>query len=324
MRRILSIVLLSAAAACTPALQAPGDHPQEPVLAVDALIARDGVRLPLRVWHAEAPEKAVVVALHGFNDYSNAWDMPATWWAAHGVTTYAYDQRGFGAGPQAGIWAGVEPMVQDAEDAVRAVHAKHPDVPIFLVGESMGGSVAMAALADPQAPPVAGAVLGGPAVWGRQTMNPVYRAALWFGEHVLPWDPVTGNNLGIWPSDNIEMLRALGRDPLVLKRNRIDMVSGLVDMMDAGLASAPRIRAPTLVLYGERDELIPRHSVETMVEELHDRHRIVVYHNGWHMVFRDLQREVVWRDVLTWMTAPDAPLPSGEERDRLPLFAADK
>ncbi|HUN53214.1 MAG TPA: lysophospholipase [Candidatus Sulfotelmatobacter sp.] len=324
MRRALSIVLLLLAAACTPALQTPGDDPQQPKLTADALITRDGVRLPLRIWPASTPEKAVIVALHGFNDYSNAWAMPAAWWAEHGITTYAYDQRGFGAGPQVGIWAGVEPMVHDAEDAVRLVHARHPHVPVFLVGESMGASVAMVALADPTAPRVAGAVLGGPAVWGRSTMSPLYRAVLWFGVHIMPWDPVTGSNLGIWPSDNIAMLRALGRDPLILKRNRVDMVGGLVDLMDASLAAAPEIRAPTLVLYGQKDELIPRRSVEAMVEKLRDPHRIVVYRNGWHMVFRDLQCEVVWRDVLSWMLTPDAPLPSGEEHDRLPLFTADK
>jgi alpha-beta hydrolase superfamily lysophospholipase len=321
--RCLSIALLLLLAACAPFVQPRGDDPQAPALTADALHTRDGLQLPLRVWRAAIPEQAVVVALHGFNDYGNAWDMPGSWWAEHGVTTYAYDQRGFGRSPEHGFWPGVEPLAQDAADAVRLVRKRHPGLPVFLVGESMGGAVAMAALAGPDPPPVDGVVLGAPAVWGRQIMNPFYRAMLWFGAHTMPWNLATGSSLGIWPSDNIEMLSALGRDPLVIKRTRIDAISGLVDMMDAGLAAAPRIKVPALVLYGQKDALIPRPSVELMLERMHDPHRVVVYADGWHMLFRDLQREVVWRDVLAWMTAPDRPLPSGQERDRLPLFAAD-
>ncbi|HYM33298.1 MAG TPA: alpha/beta hydrolase [Candidatus Cybelea sp.] len=322
MRRLACLVLnLVALAACSPALQPLSDTRQAPALVSDAVIARDGYRLPLRVWRAEPPERAIAIALHGFNDYSNAWDASGTWWAAHGVTVYAYDQRGFGKTDYHGIWPGVDPLVHDVEDATLTIRARHPGVPLFLIGESMGAAVIMAAMADGAPPRVNGVVLGAPAVWGRDSMNELYRAGLWLGLHVMPWNPVTGDNLGFKPTDNIEMLKALGRDPLVIKRTRIDTIGGLVDLMDTAEASAPEIKTPALVLYGAKDELIPRTPIEHMAERLGDPHRMVVYKNGWHMLFRDLQQEVVWRDVLAWMLTPNAPLPSGEERNRLPLFA---
>ena len=46
------------------------------------------------------------------------------------------------------------------------------------------------------------------------------------------------------------MLRALARDPWVIYETRIDMIYGLVDLMDATLAPAPRFDAPMLVAYG--------------------------------------------------------------------------
>ncbi len=45
------------------------------------------------------------------------------------------------------------------------------------------------------------------------------------------------------PSDNIEMLRALGKDPLVIKRTRIDALKGLVDLMSNAETALPAIPA---------------------------------------------------------------------------------
>jgi acylglycerol lipase len=308
---------------CTPVVQTREAARQEPRLAAESLIARDGYALPYKRWQAAGAERAVVIALHGFNDYSNAFAEPGAWWAERGVTAYAYDQRGFGATAQRGLWAGVDVMVSDLEDAVGVVKARHPGRPLFLVGESMGGAIIMAAAASSNSGIEAdGLVLAAPAVWGRSTMPWLYRQALRFFAHVAPWYPLSGQGLGIRPSDNIEMLRALGRDPLIIKETRADALWGLADAMDAGLAASPRLRHPLLLLYGERDEIIPRPPVERMVTELTGPYRVAVYPKGWHMLFRDLQRETVWSDALSWMLDKAGPLPSGQERTALPLFAA--
>src|SRR5712671_3973249 len=73
-----------------------------PQLAGDRLVAADGATLPLRRWLPEGRPRAVVLALHGFNDYSNAFAGAGAGWAKNGIATYAYDQRGFGAAPGRG------------------------------------------------------------------------------------------------------------------------------------------------------------------------------------------------------------------------------
>ena len=70
---------------------------REPALTDEYFITADGTRLPYQMWRPTADPDAVILALHGFNDYSNAFARPAAWWAERGVLTYAYDQRGFGA-----------------------------------------------------------------------------------------------------------------------------------------------------------------------------------------------------------------------------------
>ena len=59
----------------------------------------------------------MILALHGFNDYSNAFDAPAKLWAKQGIATYAYDQRGFGGAPGRGLWPGSEALATDAVTA---------------------------------------------------------------------------------------------------------------------------------------------------------------------------------------------------------------
>ena len=311
--RIGLLVLLLGLAACAPRLQPPGEMLQVPHLESAALLARDGRRLPLKTWPASGPERAVVIALHGFADYSNAFAEPGMFWAGQGITTYAYDQRGFGGTAFPGIWAGTGPLKDDLVDAIHLVRARHPGAPLYILGESMGAAVAMVALAEGEAR-VDGLILSAPAVWGRDTMNFFYRGALWLVAHTVPWDPVTGSGLNIQASDNIEMLRALTRDPLVQKQARIDAIWGLVDLMDAANLAAPELETPLLILYGGHDQVVPKRSVETMLRKVDTPRRVVVYPNGWHLLLRDLQRQVVWDDVLAWMLNGTADLPSGLER----------
>ena len=119
--------------------------------APDRYVTRDGLRLGLMHWDAQNPF-AVIVALHGMSDYSNAFAMPAPFWAEHGITTYAYDQRSFGRSPQPGIWPGNNVMRRDLSDFVDVVKARHPGLPVYVLGESMGGAVVMSAFAS-DAPP---------------------------------------------------------------------------------------------------------------------------------------------------------------------------
>ncbi|MCW5750909.1 MAG: lysophospholipase [Alphaproteobacteria bacterium] len=292
-----------------------------PLLLERTFVTSDGYDLPLRVWPAAGRERAVVLALHGFNDYSNGIDWPADYWARYGITTYAYDQRGFGAGPRAGLWGGEGALARDARDMARLLRRRHPDRPLFLFGESMGGAIAIAALADGRAPEVDGLILVAPAVWARSTMNPLYRLTLWLAAHTFPGQTLTGRGLGIRPSDNIEMLRAFSRDPLVIKETRIDAIWGLVNMMDLGLERAAALHGvPTLILYGDRDELIPKTPIERMLARMPNAPRVGRYPSGFHMLTRDLQAPLVWQDALDWMLNPDRPLPSGFETWRRPLY----
>lgn len=322
-------VLMASLAACAPRIEAPGPAITTPKITDDSLIAADGARLPLRVWPAEGETKTVILAVHGFNDYSNAFEQAASELAPHGIAVYAYDQRGFGATDPAkrGLWPGQEALRADLRRAAELVRARHPDLPFYLLGESMGGAVVMTAMTEPHPPAVDGVILVAPAVWGRATMPWYQRLALAVASHTVPWMKLTGEGLKIRASDNDEMLRKLSKDPLFIKKTRVDAVHGITDLMDAALDSAERFETPALILYGEHDEIIPREPTFRMLARRPipalSRQRVALYPEGYHMLLRDLEGPVVWRDIAAWIADPKAPLPSGADAHAATVLAEE-
>jgi alpha-beta hydrolase superfamily lysophospholipase len=153
-------------------------------------------------------------------------------------------------------------------------------------------------------------IMTAPAVWGGDQLNPFYRATLWLAAHIAPGLKLTGRDLGILASDNLDVLRALGADPLFIKATRVDAIAGLVRLMDLAFAEAENLPGPLLILGGARDEVVPPHAHSAMLERLTaDPCLEIVYPEGWHLLLRDLQRQVVWDDILAWIDG--APPPSG-------------
>lgn len=302
--RLVAVLLLLLTAACAqPSQQGLGPARHAPAFDDASFTMADGAVLPYRLWQPAGEIKAVILALHGFNDYSRAWEMPAETWAKAGIATYAYDQRGFGAAPQPGIWAGEVALTNDLRAAVALVAAKHPGVPVFVAGESMGGAVIMAAHAGGGLGVAKGAILSAPAVRGRETLSWWSNAWLWILAHTIPGFAPTVEGTGIRPSDNIPMLRELGRDPLVIKRTRVDALYGLVGLMDAAYAAAPAFDAPAMFLIGANDNLIPDAAMGAMLDRLPKTgaRTVKTYTTGFHMLLRDLGRAKVQADVADWV-----------------------
>ena len=116
-------------------------------------------------------------------------------------------------------------------------------------------------------------------------------------------------------SDNIDMLRQLGRDPLFIKATRVDAMYGLTNLMDAALDRAGQLNLPTLVLYGDHDQLIPREPLSRMLAKMPGppQTQVVFYEDGYHMLLRDLQADKPLSDIVAWIENPQALLPSGAD-----------
>jgi acylglycerol lipase len=319
-KRGISACILLLLVACTPVqqpFQAVSAEPQKlSQFNESAFVARDGVSLPLRHWEAQTQQpKAVLLALHGFNDYSHAYALPAEWLQSRGVSVYAYDQRGFGASPKAtrGIWAGAANLQRDARDVIAALRARYPDTPLYAIGESMGGAVLITACGNGQCPELSGIILSAPALWGDDVRSALAYGALFLSAHIIPSSQWTGDGLDILASDNLEILYAMGADPLIIKKTRVDAMYGLVLLMREAYASMQSLQKPVLLLYGKNDQLVPPAPVLGAIDRLRAPHNVAYYPEGYHLLLRDKQRERVFADIYSWIQNRYKPLPSGRD-----------
>ncbi|MGQ0534092.1 MAG: alpha/beta fold hydrolase [Caulobacteraceae bacterium] len=324
---------LALIAACAPTVQ----HASSPLaefsgprfnVAAERLVSFDGAELGLTAWQPPDGQEptAVIIGLHGMNDYANTFYLAGPWFAERGVAFYAYDARGFGRSPSRGVWGGERLMTEDLRTAVAVARRTHPNARIVVMGDSMGAATAIATFGAESAPEVDRIVLVAPAVWGWSTLPDQYALALWVGAHTFPWravQPPRNITRRVTASDNREALLQAGRAPHMIWSTRIDAVYGLVGLMETASERAANLDGDVLFLYGAHDQIIPRNSAIACARRLPGSARTVLYENGWHWLLRDLQREVVYADILAFIGDPHAALPS-QSPALLPIAQANR
>ena len=273
-------------------------------------LANDGQTLPVWSWLPKLCDiEHVLIALHGNNDYSKAFQGVGEHLARQGISVFAYDQRGFGDTAQRGVWPGADQLIDDALKFLRFMRAHFPLARFSIMGESIGASVWLAALADTPDLDIHRIILVAPAVWGWNAMWFMQRAALLTVAHsTAPNAHTTGVGLAFHASNNAKILREMALDPLVIKTVGVDNLFGLLALMQRSLQDARRIRYPSmLTLYGMRDAIIPRDSIRELLSALpaDQGHRVILYDEGWHWLLRDVQAESVWQDIAAWISETD-------------------
>ncbi|MCS6779934.1 MAG: lysophospholipase [Geminicoccaceae bacterium] len=291
-RRFLALILLALLGSCAAPPPPPAAEPPE------------------RAWDPTGPARGQIVALHGFGDHKGAFAGLGARLAEAGYRVLAYDQPGFGEQPDRLFWPGTEALVGQARAVVTRERARRPDLPLVLLGESMGGAVALLAASGPDAVPVDGLVLVAPAVWGGESLPPLYRAATRALAAVLPWFRLSGRGLPVHPADDPAVTRALARDPLYIGEPRADAVAGLLALMDEAHAAGPKLERRVLVLVPGRDDIVPTRVQLAFAATIAAADcRLLVYPEARHLILRDRGRQRVWQDLLAWLEG--GPPPSG-------------
>ena len=308
MRTLFTLLFILLISGCKPESY-PSEAERNPAELHDQyFLTEDGSYLPLHRWLPEAgTTRAIIVGVHGFNDYSYFFQQPAEYFSNQGIASFAYDQRGFGASPHKGYWAGTETYTKDLQSFVRLIKQQYPGLPIYLLGESMGGAVVIAAIRDARMPKVDGVILVAPAVWSREIMPWYQTGLLWILAHTVPWAALSGESVAVKLSDNREMVHALDNDPLVLRKTRVEALYGLTDLMDLAFYNAGFISGNILLLYGEKDYIMPKKAIYIFLQRLFaggtKGKTVGFYPDGYHMLLRDLQAPIVWRDITAWINA---------------------
>jgi alpha-beta hydrolase superfamily lysophospholipase len=300
-KEVLTCLLLTA---CAPI---PYGHPQSepgfPIVTSGYFHVSDGAALPYRLYAPAGPPKAVVLALHGYTDSRDGWLILSKILNAGGIAVYAPDQSSFGATANRGLWPGTGTLVAEARDMAVQLRGQYPHTKLVVMGESMGGAIALLLGASSDPPPVDGYVISAPAVWGGKALSPIYRATAKIAAALVPAKRLTGQSVHVQASDNIAALIAFGEDPLTIHEPRVDDVAGLVTLMGEAQAACAHFDQPALILYGGHDQLIPPEAIKSCWNAIARSAPVTLafYPPDYHLLERDLERATPDADIVSYI-----------------------
>jgi len=302
----LTVTLAAASLAASRPRSVPGCTPRrhEPVWRDDALVTGDGARLPLARWLPPHEPRAIVLGLHGYGDYRRAFRLAGPWFAERQTAAFAYDQRGFGDTESRGRWPGAADLVQDLAEAVTLLRTRYPVQPLTVIGESMGGAVALAGLGQGKVPGVDRLILAAPAVRGQVALRDLHDLALRLGALALPWLAVALRR-GASPWLDPGEAARLADDPLILRHISVGSYDGLIELADQASAEPEEAMPPTLLLYGELDATIPRVAIDDLAKRLEGA-TTIRYPERHHLLLHEKDAEVVFADCLKWLSRATA------------------
>ena len=268
------------------------------------LRAEDGVRLHYRSWPASA-ERAVLLMSHGLGEHGGRYAAVAEALARQGITSYAIDHRGHGrSGGPRGYVAHFGQFVRDFESFRAAITGEHPGgKPLFLLGHSLGGLIAIRHLqAHPEAP-YAGAVLSAPLV-GIAVQAPRWKVALsgllsrWVPG--LPFHNAIDTAMLSTAPGYAEAYRA---DTLLHNTITPRLYTEMVAAIDAAFAQPDSIRIPLLVLAPTADRVVLPEAVARFASSCPGDVEVRRYEGFQHEALNEADRHRAVADVAAWLDA---------------------
>jgi acylglycerol lipase len=270
------------------------------VRAAASLHGADGVEIFTQSWlRADGEPRAAVVLVHGFGEHSDRYEWVAERLVEAGYAVYACDHRGHGrsAGPRALV--DVDAVVADVDRLIDVVSADHPDLPVAMLGHSLGGLIAIRyALAHQRR--LRALVLSGPlaALDAPPPALAVARALA----RVAPRLGLTALDAHLVSHDPA-VVAAYRADPLV-HHGRIpaQTVAEMARAVAGFPATVGAITVPTLIVYGTADGLCPPSGAIMLAERFGSEDLTTRAYEGlYHEILNEPERETVMGDVLSWL-----------------------
>lgn len=252
--------------------------------------------------HAALPDtpRFAVALVHGFGEHCGRYEAFASWLATRGAAVYACDLRGHGEsfGPR-GHADSLAELLDDAETLVHRAREAHDQLPLALVGHSMGGLLA-AGLAVDREPDIDALVLSAAALSPAVGRLQRFGAALL--RNLVPRMSLPAGLDTSTLSRDPEVVAAYEADPLVHGTMTPALACAFFNAADRIRASGGALKVPALVLHGSEDGLCSPAGSERFFERVTvPGSDLEIYEGLRHEIFNEPEREAVYQDVLDWL-----------------------
>ena len=253
-------------------------------------------------WLPEAEQRGALVIVHGLGEHSGRYMNVIGRFVHGGWAVYALDHIGHGCSEGRREYVkSFSDLTGNLNRFLDMVEAWSPDVPLFLLGHSMGGLVSAAFLLERQAD-FRGAVLSAPLIKPPEDVTPFLLRIGKVLSTLLPTLRVTGLDVeGI--SRNKEVVEAYKNDPLVYKgKVTARLGEKMLDRVDYVLEKAGNITLPLLILQGSADRLINKEGAVLLYNAAGSVDKTLKMYDGYyHELFNDLDFDRVLDDASAWL-----------------------
>ncbi len=265
----------------------------------------------IKSWKTKSKEKAIVLAVHGYNDYSNSFKIPATHLSKFGISTYTFDLRGFGKNKDRGDWYPLEIHTQDLNYILKKIKTKKKGTKVFVMGESMGGAIVLSTIQRYDIK-VDGVILIAPAIWNFSERNKIKSFFLKTLSKIFPNLKLRGSSyVSVKPSNNKNLLLELSRDKYFIHEPTLRSMNGIVDLMNNSYNDARNyLKNPnnkTLIVIPAIDEIVPRTpllellNLKEIKKNVGGQLTLALYEDNYHMILRDINGNDVTREIKEWL-----------------------
>jgi alpha-beta hydrolase superfamily lysophospholipase len=263
---------------------------------------KDGLKIHLRSWVPDDAPRAVVVICHGVNSHGGQYLWPAGELVKKGHAVFALDLRGRGKSEGERFYVGdVADYVADVAGVVKIAKARHPGLPVFLLGHSAGGVVSATYTLDNQAE-LAGFICES---FAFQVPAPGFALAAIKGlSHFAPHLPVLKLKNEDFSRDPA-VVAALNADPLIAHEVQpAATVAALVRADERLREEFPKIKLPVLIMHGTADKATVCEGSQFFHETAGSADKTLKLYKGhFHDLLADIGKEEVMADITAWIDA---------------------
>jgi alpha-beta hydrolase superfamily lysophospholipase len=259
-----------------------------------------GLRIFTRHWRPPGTPRAALVICHGVNSHGGQYLRAAEEFAARGFAVTALDLRGRGRSEGERFYVeSVDEYVSDLSQTLELARSHDPGLPLFLLGHSAGGVVAVSYALDHQER-IDGLICES---FAFRVYAPDFALSLLKGaSHITPHLHVLQLKMEDFSRDP-DWVAQLLADPYTRGEVQpVQTVAALVRAGDRMEREFGRITLPVLIMHGTADKATrPGGSQEFFEHAGSADKRLILYQDYYHDLLNDLGRERVMEDTIGWI-----------------------
>jgi alpha-beta hydrolase superfamily lysophospholipase len=275
----------------------------------------DGVVLATRSWRPHDHPKAAVLLVHGISEHSGRYAHVAAHLLLHDYAVFSYDHRGHGrsSGEPRGYIERFDTLVEDLRRAVRWVRSEIADVPLFLMGHSLGGAVVARFAINYGTEEFAGIVMSSASLRIPDSTSPFLQRISGTLDRLAPRMPTIRLSHAHRARD-VAVGRAFDEDPLCYKGGvRVRTGVQILAMTRDLLENAHAFTGPLYLFHGTSDEITDPGGTQALYEAAPSEDKTLrMYSNSVHELLNDVHRDIVLRDLVEWLDRR-VPLPASPD-----------